>query len=122
MLLPLTYYWQKDRSQSFPDLILDKQEQDGLLIDCVVGDGPGQVPFGWSDALRGRYVHLYGAGLCEIPWLPPWGNSEKHWAYTCIIELWRLAGFTLWDRKRVEALKRLSRFEALQTGWIVDRS
>ncbi|KAL2171811.1 hypothetical protein VTG60DRAFT_1508 [Thermothelomyces hinnuleus] len=122
-LLPLMYCWQSHRSQSFPDPILDRQEQDGLLMDySIVGDGPGQVPFGWSDALRGRYVRWYGAGLCGIPWLPPWESSEKSWAHTCAIELWRLSGFALWDRKRVEALKRLSRFESLQTGFVLDRS
>ncbi|KAK4150282.1 hypothetical protein C8A00DRAFT_46286 [Chaetomidium leptoderma] len=121
-LLPLTSYWQKHRSQSFPDPILDRQEQDGLLMDSFVGDGPGQVPFGWSDALRGRYVHWYGAGLRDIPLVPPWESREKGWAHVSVIELWRLSGFALWDRNRVEALKRLRRFEALQTGFVLDRS
>ncbi len=121
-LLPLTSYWQSHRSQSFRDPILDKQGSDGLLMDYFVGGSPGQVPFGWSDALRGRYTHCYGPGLSEIPWLPSWEDSEKRWAYISNIELWRYAGFALWDRKRVKALKRLRRFEAFQTGWLLDRS
>ncbi|KAL2175394.1 uncharacterized protein P884DRAFT_262602 [Thermothelomyces heterothallicus CBS 202.75] len=121
-LLPLAYCWQSHRSQSFPDPILDRQEQDGLPMDSLAGDGPGQVPFGWSDALGGCHVRWYGAGLGCIPWLPPWESSEKSWAHTCAIDLWRLSGFALWERKRVEALKRLSRFEALQMGFVLDRS
>ena len=122
-LLPLTSYWQSHRSQAFPDPILDKEEQDGLLVmDYFVGDGPGQVPFGWLDALRGRYDHWYGAGLRGIPWLPPTQSPEKSWALTCVVELWRLSGFALWDRKRVEALKSLRRFEDIRTGFVLDRS
>lgn len=120
-LLPLTSYWQKDRAQNFPDPVRDKQEQDGLLMDHVVGDSPGQVPFGWSDATRGRYVHCYGAGLPDIRGVPPWDSMERNWEHVTVIELWRLSGFALWDRKRVEALKRLRGFEALRTGFVVDR-
>lgn len=122
-LLPLTSAWQCDRAQSFPDPILDRPEPDGLLMDDrLVGDDPGQVPCGWADALRGRYVHWDGAGLRSIPWLPPPESDEKSWTLTCRIELWRLSGFALWDRKRVEALKKLSRFEAFHTGFVLDRS
>ncbi|KAK4032173.1 hypothetical protein C8A01DRAFT_50974 [Parachaetomium inaequale] len=84
-LLPLTCYWQEDRAQSFPNPILDKQEQDGLEMDHRVGDDTGQVPFGWSDALRGRHVHWYGSGLTTIPWLPPWESREKDWAHTSLV-------------------------------------
>jgi hypothetical protein len=121
-LLPLICLWQEQRAQFFPDPILDKQEQDGLELDHYVGDGPGQVPFGWSDALRGRYVQWYGSGLTAIPWLPPWESREKDWAHTSHVSSWRHAGFALWDRDRVEALKRLKRFETLQTGFLLDRS
>ncbi|KAL2138916.1 hypothetical protein VTI28DRAFT_6048 [Corynascus sepedonium] len=121
-LLPLTCIWQEQRAESFPDPILDKQEQDGLEIDNCVGDDPRQVPFGWSDALRGRYTHCYGSGLTIIPWLPPWESKEKEWAHTSLVSRWRHCGFALWDRERVEALKRLKRLEALQTGFLLDRS
>ena len=122
-LLPLTRYWQMDRSQSVPDPILDKEEDDGLLVmGCFVGHRPGQIPFGWSDALRGRYIHWYGGALTELPWLPPWGSIGKRWAHDSFVELWRLCGFALWDRKRVEALKRLRRFETFKTGFLLDRS
>ncbi len=122
-LLPLSSHWQQDRSQTFPDPILDGEEQeDGLLVGSLVGDGPGQVPFGWADALRGRHVYWHGGGLSYIPSVPPWDSDEKRWAHGSVIELWRLAGFALWDRSRVEVLKRLRRFEALQTGFVVDRS
>ncbi|KAK3291599.1 uncharacterized protein B0H64DRAFT_409516 [Chaetomium fimeti] len=120
-VLPLSSYWQNHRAQEFPDPGLDRDEQEGLLMGYFVGDNPDQVPFGWSDALRGHYVRWYGAALCDIPWLPLWGSSEKDWAHASSIELWRISGFTLWDQKRVEALKKLSRFEALQTGFVIDR-
>ncbi|KAK4134146.1 hypothetical protein BT67DRAFT_449731 [Trichocladium antarcticum] len=116
-LLPLLGAWQKNWSLSFPDPILDKQVRDGLLMDDFVADGPDQVPFGWWDALRGRYVRWYGEGLIHIPALLSWENRERRLG---MIDLWRGAGFALWDRKRVEALKRLRRFEALQTGWALD--
>ncbi len=121
-LLPLTCNWQEQRAQFFPDPILDKQEQDGLEMDYCVGDGPGQVPFGWSDALRGRSVRWYGSGLTTIPWLPPWESREKDWTHTSLVSSWRHAGFALWERERVEALKMLKRFEILQTGFLLDRS
>ncbi|KAG7291476.1 hypothetical protein NEMBOFW57_001495 [Staphylotrichum longicolle] len=123
-LLPLTYHWQEQRAESFLDHILDEQEQeqDSLGMDHSVGDGPGQVPFGWSDALRGHYVHWYGSGLSSIRWLPPWESREQDWAHTSLVSRWRHCGFALWDRERVEALKRLKRFEVLQTGFLLDRS
>jgi hypothetical protein len=121
-LLPLTSYWQSHRSQAFPDSILDRhEEQDGFLMDYV-GDGTGQVPFGWSDALRGRHLRRYGAGLREIPGVPPWDNRERGSSHASMVELWKLSGFALWDQKRVEALKRLRRFEYFQTGFVLDRS
>ncbi|KAH6843292.1 hypothetical protein B0I37DRAFT_384133 [Chaetomium sp. MPI-CAGE-AT-0009] len=116
-LLPLTYAWQNQRAKLFPEPILNKQEQHTLDMD-----DPGQVPFGWLDALRGRYTCCYGQGLSAIPWLPPWESSEKHWVHNCLLDLWRHCGFTLWDRERVEALRGLKRFEALQTGFLLDRS
>lgn len=123
-LLPLTCTWQEERAKSFVDPILDgqEQEQDSLKMDHPVGDDPGQVPFGWSDALQGRYVRWYGSGLSSIPWLPPWESREQDWAHTSLVSCWRHGGFALWDRERVEALKRLKRFEALQTGFLLDRS
>lgn len=121
-LLPLTCIWQEQRAQLFPDPILEKQEQNPLEMDHRVGDDPGHVPFGWSDALQGRYVHWYGSGLTVIPWLPPWESREKDWAHTSLVSRWRYGGFALWDRERVEALKKLKRFEALQRGFILDRS
>ncbi|KAH6842364.1 hypothetical protein B0I37DRAFT_196155 [Chaetomium sp. MPI-CAGE-AT-0009] len=121
-LVPLTCYWQIDRAQSFPDPDLDKAEQIDLKMDYFVGDGLDQIPFGWSDALGGRYVRWYGTALPQIPWLPLWSTGGGCVDHVLFIELWRLAGFALWDRKRVEALKRLSRFEGLQTGFVLDRS
>lgn len=124
-LLPLTYLWQESRAESFLDPIVRKQEQeqqrDSLEMDCYVKADPGQPPFGWSDALRGRYVAQYGSGLCSIPWLPPWEARKKEWAHTSLVGRWRHCGFALWDQERVEALKRLKRFEALHTGFLLDR-
>jgi hypothetical protein len=119
-LLFLASYWQKDWAQSIPDPVCDRQWQDGLQLSDFVGDGPDQVSFGWSDALRVRSVHCYGAGLRDrpLPVVPPGEGEEKG----CLVERWRLYGFALWDRKRVETLKRLGRFEAFQTGFILDAS
>jgi hypothetical protein len=85
-------------------------------MDGFVVDGHEKIPFGWSDALRGRDVHWYGAGLRDTLLVPPGESEEKG----CFFQLWRLYGFALWDRKRVDALKRLRRFELFQTGFILD--
>jgi hypothetical protein len=61
-------------------------------------------------------------GLTVIPWLPPWESKEKERAHTSLVSRWRYGGFALWDRERVEALKRLKKFEPLQTGFLLDRS
>jgi hypothetical protein len=125
-LLPLTYHWQETRAHSFRDPIVDKQEQeqqrDSLEMDYYVRADPGEPPFGWSDALRGRYVARYGPGLTNIPWLPPWESREKEWAHESLVGRWRHSGFALWDQERVEALRKLKRFEGLQTGFLLDRS
>jgi hypothetical protein len=121
-LVPLSCVWQEHLLEVLLDPAFDRAEQQGLLLSDVVGDDHDQVSFGWSDALGGRYVRWYGAGLRDIPWLPPWDSSEKEEDHISAIDLWRFAGFALWDRERVEVLKRLSKYEALQTGFVLDRS
>lgn len=72
--------------------------------------------------MGGRYVRWYGAGLDVIPLWPPPVSMAWEREHTYFLELWRLAGFALWDRERVEALKKLTRFEHLKTGFVLDRS
>ena len=121
-LVPLSCAWQEDLAVVFPDPQFNREEREGLSLGDFVRDNPGQLPFGWSDALGGRYVRWYGAALCDIPWLPFWGSIEKEDEHTAAIDLWRFAGFALWDRERVKALKRLGRYEVFQTGFVLDRS
>ncbi len=90
-----------------------------LVDESFVGDGLGDVPFGWWDALRGHHVKKYGEGLSSIPWLPDWVNRDRIGDFVDLIDLWRRAGFAFWGRERVEALKRLRRFEGLRTGFVV---
>ncbi|KAL2192305.1 hypothetical protein P885DRAFT_73118 [Corynascus similis CBS 632.67] len=87
-MIPLRLAWQSDRTVNFPDPV----ETNGLDLP----------PYGWLDALGGRYVKWFGEGLYSIPWRqsnsPPSDQSNA-------LYLWRYSGFCLWDRKRVEALK-----------------
>ncbi len=119
-MIPLRLAWQADRAASFPDPITDKWDQDGLAVPYV-GEGLDLVPYGWSDALRGRYVKWFGEGLHSIPWLPRWQSNKQSLDQFNAWILWRDAGFSLWNRKRVEALKKLSVFGALHTGWVLSR-
>ncbi|KAK4148467.1 hypothetical protein C8A00DRAFT_38964 [Chaetomidium leptoderma] len=119
-MIPMRLAWQADRAASFPDPVTDKWEQDRLVVPYV-GDGLDLVPYGWLDALRGRYVNWFGEGLHSIPWLPTWQSSRQSSDQFNAVNLWTNAGFSLWDRKRVEALKGLSMFGELYTGWVLNR-
>lgn len=110
----------------FSLLDFDKALRERLSISDVVQDGLDQVPFGWSDAVGGHYVRWYGGGLDAIALWPlpafPASIIEREKDHPFLLELWRFANFALWDRKRVEALKKLTRFEGFKTGFVLDRS
>ena len=119
-MIPLRLAWQASRAEAFPDPVTDKWDEDGLVVPYV-GEGLDLVPYGWLDALRGRYVKWFGEGLHSIPWLPAWQSDRQSSDQFIALTLWRDAGFALWDRERVEALKKLSVFGALDTGWVLNR-
>jgi hypothetical protein len=75
------------------------------------------APYGWLDALRGRYVRWFGEVLhCFPGWLSG-KNDCRPFERSTFCELWRHAGFCLWERERVEALKGLGMFGGqLNTG------
>ncbi|KAH6617480.1 hypothetical protein F5144DRAFT_520579 [Chaetomium tenue] len=118
-LYPFEVCWYECLWEVF-DLETDRTVQEWFWIsDVVVRDRLDQVPYGWSDAMAGRYGPCYGRGLHRVsPWPPrvDFGESEERHFFR--IELWRLAGFALWDQKRIEALKKLKRFENLKTGFV----
>ncbi|AEO53747.1 hypothetical protein MYCTH_2122615 [Thermothelomyces thermophilus ATCC 42464] len=121
-MIPLRLAWQADRATSFPDPVRDKWDRDGLVVPYV-GDGLDLAPYGWLDALGGRYVKWFGEGLYSIPRLPTRQSHSQSSDQSNALYLWRHAGFCLWDRKRVEALKGLSMFGGeLYTGWVLNRS
>ncbi|KAL2180626.1 uncharacterized protein P884DRAFT_267365 [Thermothelomyces heterothallicus CBS 202.75] len=75
----------------------------------------------------GGYVKWFGEGLHSIPRLPTRLPTRQSHSQSSgqrnALHLWRHAGFCLWDRKRVEALKGLSMFRGeLYTGWVLNRS
>lgn len=118
-MLPLRLEWQDDRKVSFPDPVTDKWEQEGLVVPYA-GDRLDVAPYGWFDALRGRYVNWFGEGLQANPWLPNGQSTRRALNHGNTVTLWRDAGFALWDRERVEALKGLAVFGKLKTGWVID--
>ncbi|KAL7926960.1 hypothetical protein ACQKWADRAFT_94127 [Trichoderma austrokoningii] len=128
-LLCLQYAWQTHRFDSLPDPTRDQrgeqqqqqqqqEQQDGTIarIDFI-GDSVDLVPFGWVDAVQGRYVNWFGNALINaIPWAEP---DEAYMQYNRTLELWRSTGFAIWDHQRVEAIKKLDQLSALQTGWAI---
>ncbi|KAG7287165.1 hypothetical protein NEMBOFW57_006670 [Staphylotrichum longicolle] len=118
-MLPLRLEWQEDRVVSFPDPVTDKWEQDKLVMPYA-GDRLDVAPYGWFDALRGGYTNWFGEGLQGNPWLPNWQSTRRGSNYGKTVTLWRIAGFALWDRERVEALKGLAVFGKLKSGWVID--
>ncbi len=119
-MIPLRYPWQGAQAEDFPNPTTDKWQRDGLIVPYV-GDGLDLVPYGWFDALRGRYFSQFGECLHTVSWLPPWQSSTQSAEQSKTQSLWNHAGFSLWDRKRVEALKELPMFEPVYTGWVFSR-
>lgn len=126
-IICLQFAWQSQRLGSFPDPARDQREQQqqqqedggGATVDFV-GDAVGLPPFGWVDALDGRYVNWFGHGLVAgISGTPAPGEEETYLARYFSLELWRDAGFTLWDCRRIKAIKELDRLRTLRTGWVM---
>lgn len=125
-LLCLRNGWQSFRAHNFPDPVRDQYEQQqsegngsGAMVSFV-GDKVDSPPFGWVDALDGRYVNWFGDGLCSIPGISPDLETRQEAVQRFIfVEAWRGAGFALWDRRRVEALKEVDSLRSLRTGWIL---
>jgi hypothetical protein len=115
-LLPLIYAFQQDRSQTLPDPGRDKRERDREEIKFVE-DHVQLTPFGWVDALKGRYLDRFGDTLDEVPWLQL--EFREKIARQDTADLWRHTGFALWDLARVEELKKLDRFDGVRTGWVL---
>lgn len=127
-LLCLQFAWQSQRLESFPDPARDRhgeqqqqQQEDGSGVPVnFVGDAVDLPPFGWVDALDGRYVNCFGNAIIEyISPTPVPDDRDMYFARHRSLELWRGAGFALWDQRRVKVLKELDRLKTLRTGWLV---
>lgn len=100
----LTYHFQ-DRTY-FNDLAPAGGHKKGGKPVSFVGEAVDLPPFGWVDAVRGRY--LGPAGLRRR-------YNEGNWLDWQVA---RFSGFTFWDRWRVQDLKKLEP-NILKNGWIV---
>jgi len=69
--------------------------------------------------MDGRYVNWFGNALSESVPLSPMSDYETYRARFFTLEIWRKAGFALWDQGRVESMKELDQFKKLQRGWLV---
>lgn len=122
----LQFAWQSHRLERFPDPARDQRRQQqedggGATVDFV-GDAVDLPPFGWVDALDGYYVNWFGDALVDvIPWtpVPDEDEEETYFARDFSLQLWRDAGFTLWDQRRVESIKELDWLRTLRTGWLM---
>ncbi|KAI0403847.1 hypothetical protein F4802DRAFT_272317 [Xylaria palmicola] len=130
----LTTSVQTWRSQGFPDPVRDRpvhpqQQGDGSNNTIeFVGDAVDRPPFGWIDATDGLNVYLFGDALVR-----PGSYVDDYEVYDLRIEqaanglryrwveFWERAGFTFWDKSRVEALKKSGKLKIFQTGWVVRR-
>lgn len=127
-MLCFRHAWQTYRYETFPDPVRDRRHlrshsntasMDSEPYIRFAGDAVDSVPFAWVDALRGRYVNLFGETLN-----PPFGTAvlglydDKGASYDPL-DAWRRAGMPLWDRKRVEAIKALGPWKTLHTGWVM---
>ncbi len=113
-----SYAWQWSQSEVMPDPVREQRERDATTVDFA-GDALNLVPFAWVDALGGRYANWFGEALSSIPWAPALDDDTANARYNSS-ELWRDAGFALWDRRRVKAIKEeVGWLSSLGTGWAV---
>lgn len=129
----LRYAWQASRLDRSPDPARDRSEHEqqqqgedgeeggsnGVRIDFA-GDNVELPPFGWVDALAGCYVNWFGEALHSEVGTSSYNSLESSLARHDSLELWTAAGFALWDKWRVEAIKELDQTRQLCTGWIVN--
>jgi hypothetical protein len=110
-------------------LLAREPPPDGVVqeatLDDFAGDAVDLLPFGWTDALNGRPTNWFADAFYDIEELPgimeplPPGEEDVLLPPRYVqVAMWRGAGFTLWDRKRVEALKTLVELSSLRTGWV----
>lgn len=125
-LICLEYAVQTHRLELFPDPERDhrnvqqQQQDEGRASINFVGDALNSIPYGWVDALDGRYVNFFGQALVELVSPPPLpGHEDVYFERHSFLELWRGAGFALWDEARVKAMKELDLLKTLETGWLV---
>ncbi|KAK1765711.1 hypothetical protein QBC33DRAFT_579434 [Phialemonium atrogriseum] len=111
-LLPcLCFAWQAYRF----DMQQQEEGSSSATVDYV-GDAVDLPPFGWVDALDRRYLNWFGEGLHCSPGTLMVNGKEASEARFISLKLWRAAGFALWDRRRVEAIKELGQMRILRTG------
>lgn len=118
-LLPLGNNWQCYRIDRLPDPAMRKRILHHVRPIYFVGDAVELPPFGWTDATGEREVNMIGEAWSWMleRWLPE-DRKEKFPEWQARVELWRGAGFTLWDRQRVLALKELETMKSLRKGWV----
>ncbi|KAH6623519.1 hypothetical protein F5144DRAFT_518670 [Chaetomium tenue] len=120
---PLQSWWQGSRWGNYPAPARDEWDWDWDEAAAVLyaGEGLDVAPCAWLEALRGRDINQFGERLCQLRqrmWrrldeMPPQGRAG-------LLDRWRYAGFCLWDRERVEALKGLGAFGGqLRNGWVL---
>ncbi len=113
-LLPLVHAWQLDRARTIPEPLIYRWEREGREVKYA-GDAVGMPPYAWIDGLEGNFVNWYGESLHDIPrFVLMYGAKDLLRRRTCL--LWRCAGFALWDRDRVEALKKTEWLKNAVTG------
>ncbi|KAI1138652.1 hypothetical protein F5Y05DRAFT_46134 [Hypoxylon sp. FL0543] len=110
----LGYAWQTNRFDRFPDPARDVRAKIHFA-----GDNVESLPFGWVDGLDGHHVNWFGKALHSEVAKTSYNTPELSLARLDNLELWTAAGFALWDRWRVEALKELDQMRPFRTGWIV---
>ena len=93
-------------------------DEDLCPKECFDGENLGRPSFAWVDALGGRRVTWYGEALMNsVPWVALEDGETLHGKFFSLA-LWRGAGFTLWDKERVENMKKMEIFKSLHTRWV----
>ncbi|KAI0843240.1 hypothetical protein F5Y06DRAFT_257250 [Hypoxylon sp. FL0890] len=112
----LQHAWQAHRFDRYPDPVRDGSAHQQQHF---AGDNVDLPPFGWVDALDGHYVNWFGEALHFEVATTSYDSSELSLARLDTLELWIAAGFALWDRWRVEAIKELDQMRMFRTDWIL---
>ncbi len=105
-------HWNWESIMPDPDRLQREWDAPPMVF---AGDHVDLLPFGWWDAFKGRYKESFAVTLPDPPWMPP-GSRDPQAPIACP-KRWRAAGFALWDRSRVEAIKQHHQLRGLTTGW-----